>query len=207
MQKLYTSRLFYKKYPYRILLTRSVRMKDPQYHSDWTPFICQSYLNEKEVDYKIYSQVRHKGSEKNPIVIMNSSLFLKTRKDFDHCLSRWNSYVMSITVPFDDKSIEVLEKNTEVVIRQKLLFKKYRFVISFNRGYKEPLDDLNSWIEENLQATVPDGYKWSPAGWRPRLYLCDESNLLLVKLTWGDKIRGITVVRTFDEIAADSTMP
>jgi len=178
-------------------------MTDPNYYSEWTPSGCQTLLNEKNIDHRMYNQIRWKGKNPHKHVIMNSSLFLKNQRDFDFSCKTWANHVQSVTVPFDENSIDLLQNNTEIVIRKTYLYRRYRFTVEFSRGYKEPIDDLDFWIRDNLGENQ-DQLRWNPDAWWPKLYLVDESDLMLVKLTWPDKIKNITVVKIFDEVITDT---
>lgn len=201
----HTSRLFYKKYPYRILFTRSALIGDPDYHKGWTVHNCKTWLEDLGASYRIYSKVRHdkRRKPKADKVTVIASLFLTDKAIFETAVDKWKSNVDSITKPYDDAHVGVLKDNTTVVIRESYLYKKFKYIVTFRRHWKEEITDIIDWAKSNFNGRS-DGpaIKMSFFGWNPRLYLVDDSDLLLIKLTWGDRIRDITVICTHAELEA-----
>jgi hypothetical protein len=210
MQRHHTSKLFYGIYPFKISLALSCKNGELGSHQGWTIRNCQNHLSANTIEHRMYNTVRYKGKYSNPnaMVIMNSSLFLKNRSDFDACVKLWKDNIEAVTSPYDDSCIDLLKDRTELVVRNRLLYKHYRYAVSFKRAYKEPIDDLHNWINDSFFADNNcDAVKWHPNSWNPRLYIKDEADLVLTKLTWGEKIHQITVVCLLSEINAKTTKP
>ena len=64
MEKYYTSRLFYKKYPFKILVVRQCCKTDPDYLTGWTADNARAWLSENDIDHRMYNQVIHKNKRK-----------------------------------------------------------------------------------------------------------------------------------------------
>ena len=137
---------------------------------------------------------------------MTASLFLRNKAEFDACLARWPESVDSVTEPYDPSHIDLLKDNTTVVIRDELIYRRFRYVVIFSRKWNESIEDLSDWVKESFLSRNEDRspIKWKENGWNPRLYLSDEGDLVLTKLSWGEKIRNIVVVRTHDELKASN---
>jgi hypothetical protein len=162
----------------------------------------------------MYSRVRYQGKRRKPktSVTITASLFLLNRAEFDACLARWPESVDSVTEPYDPSHVDVLKDNTTIIIRDELLYRRFRYVVVFSRRWDESIEDLSDWVKESfLSREDESSIKWKENGWNPRLYLSDESDLVLTKLSWGEKIRNIVVIRTHDElkasIVAEDTVP
>ena len=201
MQRHYTSKLFFKKYPYKIQLARSGEISDPAYNVGWNVHNASLFLQNSGIKHRMYNKITYSGKKKI-LATINSSLFVSTKEDFDTCIGMWQQYVQSVTSPFKYEHVDILKNNTEIVVRKNLLYKKFRYVVSFKRGYKEDLSELTSWVTESFDTTAhaTSTARWTEWGWYPRLYLINEEDLLLTKLTHSDSIHHILVVRTFDEL-------
>jgi len=215
MQRQYTSKLFFKKYPYKIQLARSRDViqngqaaADPAYNVGWNVYNASVFLQTHGIKHRMYNKVTY--SKKNPfIATINSSLFVSTKEDFDTCIGLWQQYVQSVTSPFNDDHVDMLKNNTEIVLKPHLLYKKFRYVVSFKRGYNEDLDELDTWVNESFDtsAHTTSTARWTRWGWYPRLYLINKNDLLITKLTYSDRIHRILVVRLFDEPEHYSNIP
>lgn len=204
MQKIYSSRLYFKKYPYKINFIRSGNASSSDWTKDWTPHNCQKWLNEQSIDFRVYTKISLQRKKKRVTVRM--SLFVPTRNDYDKCIKKYSSFIESITEPFDESHVEILKANTQIVIREKLIYEKYKYVVNFRRTYNQPIDDIDDWVGENFYKTEEDylqlDVKWVGYGYNPRLYLKNKEDLVLVQLTWGERIKQITIVQTLSELAS-----
>ena len=208
MEQGYTSKLFYGKYAYKILISRSSKIGDPDFHSGWTVHNCQVWLKENNISHRMYNQVRYKGKNRKEVKV-KASLFLTSRQDYDACIMKFGSNVDAVISPYDDTHVDMLKDNTTIVVRSRYLYGKYKYVITFKRHWQQTVDDIDGWISLNLSGTNAGGIppKWHPGGWNPRLYLTNDADLMLAKLTWGERIKNITVVCTYDELGVQEGNP
>jgi hypothetical protein len=196
MEKLYTSKLFYKKYPFKILIVRTYCKTDPDYHTGWTVQNAKNWLGEQTINHRMYNQVISKNKKKG-IKIIRSSIFVKSRAEFEKCIDKWKADVFAVTSPYKDEHIQFLTENTEVSIRQKLVYKKFRYIITIKKHWREDIQDFEDWINANF---TRDNAKYVTNGWWPRLYLRDENDLVLLKLAYDEKISKLCIIYTFDEL-------
>jgi len=189
-------------------MSRSSKMGDPDFHSGWTVHNCRGWLIETGVDHRMYNQVRYKGKGRKEVLV-KASLFLNSRHDFDACIAKFGSNVDSVISPYDDAHVDILKDNTTIVVRDRFLYGKYKYAVTFKRSWQENIDEIDSWIVSNfLQNTISTTpSKWHPGGWNPRLYLVDDADLMLIKLTWGERIKNITVVCIYDELEVHAGTP
>ena len=207
MKKSHTSRLFYGRFPYKILISRAALPNDIYYHLGWTIHGCQTWLAENNIEHRMYNQVKHTGKKKNKTEIVNASLFLRKKSDFDACIAEFEDNIVGTISPYDEKHVDVLLDNTKILIRSKLLFSKYRYVVIFNRKWAESSDNITEWVKDTFSDPNDDKsllVRYSVDGWNPRLYLTNESDLMLTKLTWSENIKEVTVICTYDELAQQS---
>lgn len=201
MKQTNTSKLFFGKYAYKIVFLRTSHLGDQNYHLGWTLTNCKQYCDHNNMSYKVYSRVRWHGKNKKTVTTL-ASLFLEKKQDYDRCMSEWPDYIKEVVLPYSETHIDILKDNIKTVIREKLIYNKFRYVVTFRTFYNEPTDDLNDWVDSNIvsQASSERPVKWSRSGWNPKLYLTQEDDLTLTKLTWHDSIYNITIYRTYDEL-------
>lgn len=199
MKILKVGKLFYGKFPYKVLFQRTERINDPSYHQGWTIFNCKTWLDENSIHHRMYSQVLKKRLKSGKMVTVKASVFLMKRDDVDALIKRWPSWAESLTEPFSEDHIDILRENTKIIIRKTLMYRRYRYVVRFHRTWNDPLTDIDEWILNNLDSS-DQKIKWCKIRWNPSLYLSSESDLFLVKLTWTDRISEILSVLTISDI-------
>jgi len=217
MQIFKTSKLFFGKFPYKIVLSKSGNADHPMWEHGWTPKYCHKWIKDNKISHRVYTKM-NSGRVKTRHVSMFMSIFVENEADCKKILSQFSKNVASVTKPVDITHIDVLKDNTNIIIRNSLLYKRFRYVVCFTKKYHYlqqvfEEDELNLWMSENFLKDVKDGeikwdrFKWHQSGWNPRLYLSDEDDLVLVKLTWAERIRSITIVHTYDELTGSANNP
>lgn len=213
MRTNYTSKLFYRIYPYKITIARNTVIDSPQYFIGWNVAGCKRWMTYNNIEHRIYSNIeyidkryKHKSKHvKTNKVIISASIFVKTKKDFDKVVAEWPDIIDSITIPYDTKHINVLKDDRSVIIRKTLLYKKYKYVVTFKSYWdavsKKPSNNVEEWFKESFYpSTARDTYNTYIYGYNPRVYLKNDDDLLLIKLSLDDEITNIVEVRTFDEL-------
>jgi hypothetical protein len=200
MERYYTCKLFYKRFPYRILINRSINRKKPDYQTGYTVESATEFLKTHNIDHRMYNRVSGKSR-----ITINSSIFLKTRNDFDVCLDKWRENVKSITAPYKEEHVQLLSGNTEIVIREKLLYNRFRYAVTFKASmYDDERTEFENWLKSTFQqdSSNQSSTKYM-LGWQPRLYLNNDADLVLTKLTYSEHISNITIVYTLDELSSN----
>jgi hypothetical protein len=200
MIKIYTSRLYFKKFPYKVQLFRSGQLNKLAWKRGWTPAKCAKWLDNKSFDFRSRTKVRWKKRLKQVHVTM--TVFLPTRDSYDACIKKYASNVVSITEPYDDSHVDLLKNDSNIVIREHLIYKRYKYVVNFRRTWNRSLGDIDDWIKLNFSNNLYANktMKWISSGWNPRLYIENIEDLVFVKLTWGERIREIIIIQTLDEL-------
>lgn len=206
MKQYTTQKLFFKKYPYKIVLTRTgaVTSISKIWNDGWTPFETVSWLKENKIPYRVWSTLEYPNGRKvfrkiaKSLITATIQIFLENSNDFDLCKERFKDNLDSVTKPYNDLCLKYLKDNANVFVRRTLLSKKFRYVITFKK-WDPKFSDIDLWIKENLLPN--ERIKWSSDrySYYPKLYLCDDADYFLVKLAWSEKLDDITVYTTFDE--------
>lgn len=194
MKKSFTSKLFFGFFPYKITFVRTNNTKTAYWTKGWTPYKCAKWLNENNFKYRVYTKVRLKNAKRVKVTL---TLFLESKLAYEKCIQKWLKNVDQVTEPYIEDHIELLKNNTQIVIRPDLIYKKYRYVVIFRRSFNSPIEDINYWVKSTL-INGTSAFKWMSSGWNPRLYLENLDDFVLVKLTWGERIKAITIVHTLE---------
>jgi len=131
------------------------------------------------------------------------SVYLADDAVFDALLSSDLAEMITwVSKPASKLHKELLLSNTEIIIRDTLLYKRFRYKINFSCGWKrESYKELVYWLNNSF-AEKKHGRKgeWLLQGrWSPSLFLVDESDLVLVKLSQSELIVSVTRVDLFTE--------
>ena len=184
-------------------MERITSVSDPNFHNGWTVSSCKAWLSENNIEHKTYRRVTF-DKKLQKFVTSAASIFLKTEKDFDSCVEKYKNWVVTVTKPYDITHIDLLESSTTYIVRKTLIYGKFKYIIDFNRVWHQPNQDIHDWITEtfldNDDVCKSNPVKWNPYSYVPRLYLSTLEDFVLTKLTWGDRIKLITIVATYDDI-------
>lgn len=191
----YTSKLFYKKYAYKILVETITKptarwnkhhSKDLLQINTW----CESHICEN--NFKI--QHRYQKDIKKD-TLWHQLIYVKDSHSKDLVLKKFGPRVQQIWQPLDSTHEQSLDIVNLVEVRKDLLYKTYRYAIYFK--YDRQCTIFN-WLEDyykgNSHARVSGCHKW------PRLYLLDPTELTTIRLTWGEDIQYIKTVRLISEV-------
>jgi hypothetical protein len=139
------------------------------------------------------------------------SVYLSDVNCYDDLLaSEHGSLATWTSKPASALHTELLLNKTEILIRDHLLYKRFRYRVNLRIGWsKEYLGEINTWIANNFQDRVHGrkGDYMLTGSWTLSLYLIDEMDLTLVRLCIGERITDVTRVDTFAEHGiTDGTM-
>lgn len=194
-----TSRLYFGQFPYKICLSRSGPVNYRMWKSGWNPVNCLKLLKRKKSSFRVYTRIR--WQKRKSQIVYKMYLFLSSKLDYDIFVKKYSKYIESITEPYSDHHVDLLKENTHVILRENLIYKKYRYVVNFRRAWHQSIDDIDKWVNDNFYKNIGCGdIKWHPYGYNPRIYLKNQEDLVLIKLTWGDRIRQITWVQLLNEL-------
>lgn len=204
MKQHYISKLFYNKYPYKIIV--EIR---PNQNKSFTWNKIKTWLVKNAVGYKTYTTIMYSAFDwlhrPRRLYDQRVSIFLKTETEFEACKKRFKGRIKETYSPYDNNHIDLLKDNIHISIRKNLIYKKYRYAISFKYDYETKNTDVKEWVLDNLKSSLDDEtIKWYYLNGTARMYLLDDTNLVLIKLTWLDRIGTIRTVRTFNEVETNN---
>lgn len=198
MQIHQTSQLFYGKFPYRLNLERVFNLNDPEYHEGWTFHECQKWLRDNDIEHKIC-----RTPEERPTQLVNCTIrarvFLRNQKDVDRFLALHGAYVTTLTKPDNDLHLDFIISNINGLARNRLFYDRYAYLIIFRREHlpyvdfnlaSKEIQEMQSWLTMQF-GHRNDGqvaYMFRDHYHRTRLYLSNEDDVMLVQMTWNEKI-------------------
>lgn len=189
----YTSRLFFGNYYIRVVVnTHSAR--STRYTFDWTKpdellllgDFCKVAFSEN--DYILKD--RYVGPDVDGGIRFNQMLYLKTEDQLQKVIKTFGSSIVDITKPYDANHKDQLSIRNIVVVRDKLLYKKYQYAVYFKYDpKKEVWNWLRAYAKDETDIKIDRISHW------PRAYMIDDSHLTSIKLMWSEKIDYIKTVR------------
>lgn len=203
MQINYTSKLYYKKYPFKITLLIRIQSLFKKTVWDKTtypelaalPTWCNDNLSEH--DHKI--QNRYQRKDKNDS-LYHQLIYVKDTATKDKVLANFGHSVLCVNQPLDNSHADSLEVRNITEVRENLLFKKFRYAVYFRYDRTQELFNwLVDYFKDTATVKVSGDYGW------PRLYMEDDTELTMIKLTWQDKIDYIKSVRLITDTASTHT--
>ena len=206
MNKSYTSKLFHKKFPYKIVFYRVDSIPDKTWSSEWNPTKFKKWLDKNNIEFRLNTRVR--VAKRTRQVKIKMVVFLHDKKWYDTCLKKHKKYIESVTEPYINGHIDLLKDNTTIIIREQLLYNRYRYVVNFRRTWQQDVADITAWIKDTFKNSLysKELVKVVLTGWNPRIYLKNQEDLVLIKLTWGERIRTITSVVLISDDYSNTTI-
>jgi len=197
----YTQKIFYRKFPYKIVICRKYNIKNKSWNLGWTPKKSMIWLNKNNVNYRSNCRLRRRGSK----ITATMRLFLENESDYNTCLNKWKKHITAVVRPLNENHENTLKNNEKIIIRPTLLYGKFRYVVRFRwpRNLKES-KELKEWLLDNFSPSNEScQFKLRLSNWRPKVYINDLGELTLIKLTWSECIAEITAIKTLDELESE----
>ena len=174
MKETYTKKLYYGKYPYRMVLANFKKIKFTN------PNQIKRVIKASFPDIDNRSLISYMDTK----VVIN--IFIKSQSDYDKLFEVFGPAVIEVEKPVSGEHTSLLEKEKDrVTTRETLFYKKYRYAMRFKtRGNKEVLSNLQSWCVEQFGAENQDE-TWSfPIYWATAtLFLASKEDAMLAKLS------------------------
>lgn len=209
MKQTYTTQLFWKQYAYKVVLRDKINKQTLGLH--WmSPRVLRRWFLDNKIANKLVWDTDWDAFFKGQDSQCSVRIYLKTAVDYDFVIKSFNQHVVETSKPYNESHIDLLKSNASVRIKPKLIYGKFRYVVVF-RSYlgQEDTDKLSDWVEHSLDLQNTDAVKWMLYSWgtndvtwyhSPRLYLRDESDVIMVRIAWEEKIKQILVVLLQHEV-------
>lgn len=107
-----------------------------------------------------------------------------------------------ISTPASQTHRELLLQNVEIMLRDRLLYNRFRYKVHLRVGWRDDTRrDLNEWIITNFNGKInsKSGDYLLLGHWNPCLYLSDDADLMLVKLSISEHIINVVRVDRFSD--------
>lgn len=207
MIKTHTSKLFYGKFPYVVKISDQVPGK-PLLRFHGSPrsellTACKELVAENEIPHRYYTEV-YPFDNMHHFTRVDLNVFLRERKDYDLISAAFNKHVVKLVEPANTSHEDWLKKNTSIVVRENLIYGRYRYIVSFkSTGYNVDGDhnsEIIAWINSNFEDRVCGKDYLCRNGWYVRLYLTNQMDMTHVALAFGGQINTVTHVALLSEI-------
>lgn len=210
MKQLHTVRLFWKQYAYKVVLEDKINKANVATH--WmSARSLRRWFFDKNISNKLVWDTDWSTFYKGLDTRSNVRIYLKTAKDYEAVLNAFAQYIVEASKPFHESHIDLMKANASMRIQPKLLYGKFRYAVIFRQYLNvAEAEELTAWVKNSLNFENTQAVKWALNPWgtgynnaqwcSPRLYLRDESDLILIRLAWEEKIKQILVILLQHEV-------
>lgn len=206
MKQRVTQRLFWKKWPYKVIVDLTVPERPATVHtSRWT----KAYTRQREL-HPEWANFRRWQKKNLPTVGVRGeggciSLFLENQEQVDQVADAWSKYIKEIWSPQNEQALDLMQSHVYDVIRTNPWYKRFpiraRILYTPEFRHNGGLDllqqaltgiDQGDWHAAGALAmllTKPDSKMLLWAYGQPYyLYLADNDDAVMLKLQVGDWI-------------------
>jgi len=199
MKKCVSQRLFWKKWPYKIILGKD---------SDRRPVWKNRFVkNSDDETYAWKSQFMRWFKKHHPDSGLRNevriSVFLKTKEEVDSIVDTWNNLILEVWEPENEQALALMENHVFDVIRKDPWYKKFpvRARILYTQDFRlNGLDAMRNAVDQmdadtwyaggqlKLLLSATASRHIYPVGQPFYLYLSSNEDAIMLKLQVGDWI-------------------
>lgn len=196
MLKLKTNRLFYGKYPYKVVLTgkgfnffslygaiRLVKMVEKGHFP--------SNYNTDKVSLKKVAEFIIAGDKQIRVRAEGNraSLFLSNKELFEDCIEKFKILTSEIHEPEDEETLKFLLENNKKIITNKLPHDKYRYKVHLRMMSSDEGENLIKWANNNKRVRLNQNPLYSlKYGYNAYLLVEDQPTITMLTLLASNKI-------------------
>lgn len=213
MKKLYSQKLLYKHYVYKIKLVipfdgKTIAKKDREDYikrmQSWFKRYCKDASRTTISWCSKRVEVGKHGHDKKRYKVdytCNVLLYLKNANAYQRALKKYEKYAVEVTVPANAAHEEMIRQGSILEIREKLYYDEYRYRMSFRKAFNRSIlaeirDALVDGIgEDDLENQL---YYMSNNNF---VYLRTNEDVMYMRLSLCDHVKDITVVVLSSELA------
>lgn len=205
----YTTKLMYRQYVYQVsldvVLFPKTRLSNvSQRDRDVALFDIKKWLLERcEHGYRTHASWRKKypRNDSNAFFhVCHFNIYLRERSDFESFLNNHWDQAVGLMMPLNAEHEELLKAGTQVEIRDKLFYHRFRYRVNFRGGWG---GNARKHIVETVRGHLHDPSKNTQDYFLRSndctLYLEHHHDLMAIKLTMGEMITRLTMVNTISE--------
>lgn len=189
----YTKKLFFKRFVYKLTLEVKGYTR-VWHHAPGEVYEVKNWIDDNITDTDLKFVKRWQRWDDN-LAVYHGCVYCKDPSILNQLLAQFGSMVLELCQPLDHEHQDNLEVRNIIEVRKDLIYKKYQYAVYFKYDRKnEILPWLQSYFENN------DTVRVSGNTWWPKLYLCDNNEIMAVRLTWQERIDYIKTVRCLDPL-------
>jgi len=207
-----TSKLFYRKYPYKIELTCKGAEYIRRFGHDDTVNMCEGKLNsfsfknrnftalqkQKLIDFSNTVSPALAAGHKVRVEMNTMSFYLLDSSTYESLVKDLKLYIQSVTVPDSNEDLERLNSKNHIIVCNKLPHNKYEYRLMLKENLSEKAkESLVIWINNaGDEVSVPgktDTWLRGDRSWiyDPYIYAKSSKNLTMLSLILGSSIKRI----------------
>lgn len=192
----YTTKLFFGKYNSRVIVVTRLSKKNHRWRSPKPRELqalhtwCRDNLSEDGHIIKDHFCLFNEDTAYQQMV------YLSNPADRDLLLAHYGSQISEVTQPLDDSHKQQLEVRNLVVVRESLLYNRFKHCVYFKY---DPTLETWRWLktffqDEESSKLMPDPKHDASYPVWPRVYLEDDTHLTTLKLMWQERIDYVKTV-------------
>ena len=174
----FTSKLFYRKFAYKILFRLDTDFKGYYY-----PTIFNKNYE------KNLTRIRHENR--------SISFFTNDKDIFDKTLDEFRQFAKETWKPKNQEELDLLNNKNRIIIVDKLPFKKYSYRVYFNYLKPDRRRFISSWLEKypktmyKMSSGVSSYFKGKGWACQTSMLISDSKMLVMMKLVFNEEINKV----------------
>ena len=192
MQIHYVSKLFYKKYAYKVVLNcQTTGLKWSWRNSQKVPQEFQSVQDwcDAHADGQFKIQRRYQGGTQKHSD-WHQNVYLSSADHKDALIKHQGASVHEVWQPLDSDHFQSLDIHNVIEVRNTLIYRKYSHVIYFKYNKDSQLWNWLESLMEGSEVSVLKGDRW----W-PKVYSMDLDDVRMIQLSYPERIHYIKHVK------------
>lgn len=191
MQINYTSKLFFKKYAYKVVLSCQTTGRRWTWRSHKMPQEFQSVQDwcEAHAAGQFHISRRYQGGSKK-YSDWHQNVYLQSADHKDALIKHQAASVHEVWQPLDSDHLQSLDVRNVIEVRDQLIYRKYAHVIYFKY---DAHGELWNWLETLMEGSQVSVLKGST--WWPKVYSSDLDDVRMIQLSYPERIDYIKHVK------------
>lgn len=184
----YVSKKFYGQYVYKLVLNIVASKITSRYFGPAPELLALPHwlANNNHTDHKIRNRFQ---SSNGSSAVYNQIVYVSDSDLKDALIKQFAGNITEVWQPLNKEHEQALEVRNVFEPRQDLLFKKYKYAVYFKYNRRgQVFEWLNDLFGSNENAKLTGSSYW------PRLYLSDDCDITMIKLSWPDSVSYIKTV-------------
>lgn len=198
-----TTKLYYKKYPYRVVFDFMVFNKDNGFK-----YSCQIGMEDIKFEYIDTSAINNDTGPRGEFRIRSqggyTNIYFMNDADAADFIERNTRYISSVSLPDSNAALSAIKDDVRIEIRDSLFWHRYRWAAVCKSLTLEQVDEVREWIngfKEQIDDQGSDRVMFSYSSSSPRIFFAEEDDLFMFKFSFFNRISRLEKVLLKKEIA------